>query len=124
MQFPRREGELVQLAEDVAKGLTNHAEVFPRPCALPDAIVEALAVYQEARAEALELAGRALQVTFRKREALKELRRLVKPNLVYARYADGPDGAHLGLIGWGLPRKPTWGLAERAGISYNGEGYP
>ena len=105
MRFPERELEVVQLAQDVSRGLREHPESFPAPPIAADALDEAIASYAKAREAGLAAQARAKEQTTAKQKALVTLAGAVRSDLKYAESLTNGSGGRLRLVGWGPPRK-------------------
>lgn len=100
-RFPTREPDIVQLAHDVATGLTAHPEDFPSPPVSPDTIQERIAEYSAAREVAIAASAQAVLGTQEKDETLDILIDGLKTILRYAENTHRFDDGKLQLIGWG-----------------------
>lgn len=105
MKLPIRELEVVQLAQDMSRGLSANPEVFPAPPAGAETIDEAIAAYHAARESSVEARARAKRRTTAKQEAFAALSDLVRSGVRYAESVAGDDTGKLRLVGWGKPRK-------------------
>ena len=106
MNFPRRELDIVRLAQDVANGFTANPDTFPAPPASPERLLEAVGQYNAARDASIAATATAVQGTASKSDALDELAGLLKADLRYAESMSNGDSSKLHLIGWGPPREP------------------
>jgi hypothetical protein len=104
MNFPTRELDVVQLAQDVAKGFTANPDTFPAPPASAEQLLQAVGEYNTARDASVAAQASSAQGTSAKKEALDALTELLKANLRYAESMSREDPARLQLIGWGPPR--------------------
>jgi len=115
MQFPERELEVIRLAQQMARGLTEHPDWYPAPPVAPEEIAEVLSDYaaagfarQQARAE-LKASARA------KQEALTRLNRMLRSSVMYVQSMAWDDAARLFHVGWGPRRRPTRNHLEAPG---------
>jgi hypothetical protein len=107
MQFPRREIEIVRLAEEIAQGFAAHPHTFPAPPVQPAAIQEVLVEYQAAREQRRRHEIKARQRTAVQQRAVRRLRQMMAASLRYAEFAARDNAGHLQLVGWGAVRRPV-----------------
>ena len=123
-QFPRREADISVLADEIARGLARHTDVFPAPPVAPDTLETSLAGYSDARNKAIAATAAAEQATREKGEALERLVGQMKADLRYAEAVTEGDNDKLRLIGWGArrPKRPLQppGQAARLEILHEG----
>ncbi|MEX0692731.1 MAG: fibronectin type III domain-containing protein [Gemmatimonadales bacterium] len=127
MQFPHRELEVVQLANDMSRGLAANADVFPAPPTTAQAIDEALAAYNTAREASVAAQGRAKARTRAKKKALTDLAGMLRSGVKYAESVANKDTSKLRLVGWGGHRRgarnPEPGPATRLEVRKEGDGW-
>jgi len=107
MEFPNRELEVIQLAQDMSKGLTANPEVFTAPPTSAQAIDEAIAAYHTARDSHLSARTAARNGTVAKKNAFDTLSTMLRGNLRYAEGLAATNAGVLELVGWAAPRKPV-----------------
>ena len=106
--FPRNEADTVQLAQQVAAGLTNNKDDFPDPPVDPVELQAVLEEYAEAAAAVRAAAVAASERYAIKTAVLRNMIDLVKADLRYAEFAAKRNHAKLKQIGWGgrRPKRP------------------
>jgi hypothetical protein len=102
--FPTRENDVMALADDLIKGLTRDAEIFPSPPTSAEELQASFDKFQQAREAAATADGAARDAHGAKDEALDELTDKMKADLKYAEITTDQDEGKLNLIGWGAPR--------------------
>lgn len=104
MRFPKREPEIVRLAQDLITGLRTHPEAFPNSPVSVDELEAALEQYNGSRDAAIVLHAQATQGTTAKDENLVEMVDLMKTAIRHAENLAGGDDGKLQLLGWGARR--------------------
>ena len=115
MRYPKREVEIVRLAQDLSRGLAANPDTFPAPPASANAIDQAIADYHTARETTVAAVAGALAGTAAKNAALETLSWLVRFDLRYAEAVARGDGGTLQLVGWAGRRKPVRNELEAPG---------
>jgi len=99
--FPKEEAKIMQLADEMVKGLAANTEIYPAPPVGTVDIETAMAACVTLREEVLTLQANLEKKHTAKEEALKALATLMKSDLRYAENTVNYDDANLKLIGWG-----------------------
>lgn len=115
MKFPKRELELVRLAQDASRGLAANPEVFPGAPTTPQALDEALTAYNNAREASLAGLAAAKAGTTAKQEAIESMATMLRATVKYAEFVAKGDPGVLGKIGWGGRRRPIRNEREAPG---------
>jgi len=128
MQFPKRELEIVRLAQDASRGLAANPDVFPAPPTTAAALEEALTAYNAAREASVAGLAAAQAGTTAKQQAVDSMVTMLQATVKYAEFvakAKG-DGGVLKKIGWGGRRRPVRNEREAPGqvitLNVNQEG--
>jgi hypothetical protein len=107
MNFPRTEGNVVILANEMVGGLTTSAQTYPAPPIEPTDLSMLNNTFKNAQ-NALTAAQAAVsQAAETKLTALGYLVEAMKKDIQYAEMTVGNDDPKLKLIGWGARREPT-----------------
>lgn len=104
MRFPKREPEIVRLAQDLITGLRTHPEAFPNSPVSADELQAALEKYNGSRDAAIALHAQATQGTVVKDEDQVAVVDLMKTAIRHAENLAPGDDGKLQLIGWGARR--------------------
>ncbi len=110
-QFPKKESEIVILAQDMASGLTSNTALYPSPPVAPSTLSSKLAEYTAARDKAATAEAAAVQATGAKNSLLETIIEDLKENIRYAETTAKGDDVKLKLVGWG-GRKSKTALSE------------
>ena len=108
-QFPRTEGEVLILAQNIVAGLTANAATYPAPPVLPAALQAVLDSFVTLQNDVAAARAAAEQATTLKDAGLEELTDAMKTDLRYAENTVDFDDDLLKLLGWG-GRKPAAAL--------------
>ncbi|MCB2156141.1 fibronectin type III domain-containing protein [bacterium] len=98
-RFPRREGEIILLADDMISGLNSYGKHFPN-CD-PKGLEGLRADYQKQKDVQMDALNAYKAATEAKDEALQELMRKMKDELKQAEDDSKQDPSKLERIGWG-----------------------
>ena len=112
--FPKKKADIVQLAQDVSKGLRAHSDVFPSPPISPDDMDKEIAVFAADHATAVDATAKSKQGHTAKDLSLKTVEDSTKRNLKYAENQAHNDAGKLKLIGWDARRVPVRPIATVA----------
>ena len=99
-QFPRTEGEILVLAQNLIAGLTANAATYPAPPVAPAARQAVLDSFNTLQADAAAAKAAAEQATTLKVAGLEELTDAMKSDLRYAENTVNFDDDQLKLLGW------------------------
>jgi hypothetical protein len=125
--FPRTEPEVVVLAQDMVKGLTDNPTVFPTPVVTPANMTTLLSALTAAQTAATAAAAAAESATMAKTTALENLVAAMKQDIRYAENITNYEDDKLKLIGWGAHRAPSAltppGQTMELHIAKQGEGW-
>ena len=99
--FPRTEGEILILAQNLIAGLTANAATYPAPPVAPPALQAVLASFNTLQNNAAAAQAAAAQATALKMDGLEELTDAMKSDLRYAENTVNYDDAQLKMLGWG-----------------------
>ena len=127
MNFPRTEGDVAILANEMANGLTLSSTTYPDP-PVESTDLNMLNNTLKNAQNALSVAQAAVaQAAETKLTALENLVAAMKKDIKYAETTVGNDDARLKLIGWGARREPTAleapGPAQLLTANPQGEGW-
>ena len=101
--FPKKESDVVQLADAMIKGVANHRGLYPAPPATPEKLRAYLKDFHTACMES-QVADRNKQAADKRRHnALQVLIEEIHANLNYAEETTHLDDLKLQLIGWCSP---------------------
>jgi hypothetical protein len=125
--FPKREAEIIALAQVLKRGLQDNLALFPSPPVSWPNLASKMATYNMRRDLALAAAAQAEAATTTKDQALEELTGAMKADLRYAETAVNFDDDKLKLIGWSgrkaaTPLQPP-GQPRLAEAPKQGEGW-
>lgn len=98
--FPKKEAEIAALAEPLRRGLLSNRPVYPNPPVNPFALRMKSLVYKNRCEVLLAKKANAETATTAKDEALEDLVKALKSNILYAENTVNFDDAKLKLIGW------------------------
>ena len=101
MQFPKRESDILDLAQEMSNGLANNVATYPSPPVVPIALSGAISVALSARNTVLALQAEMEIALNAKDGAMGSLEGLMKQDLRYAENTVHFDDGKLKLIGWG-----------------------
>lgn len=104
MRFPKREPEIVRLAQDLITGLRTHPEAFPNSPVSADELETALVKYNGSRDAAIVLHAQSAQATVVKDEDLVTMVDDMKTAIRHAENLSAGEDGKLQLIGWGARR--------------------
>jgi len=104
-RFPKKEAEIVALAEQLSRGLLDNASIYPQPPVSPWLIRIRNMIYSSRRGEFIAKQAAAEQATTAKDEALEELIEAMKADIRYAENTVDFDDDKLKLIGWAGRKK-------------------
>jgi hypothetical protein len=99
-RFPKKEVEIVALAERLWSGLLDNLSIYPNPPVHPILIRTKSMIYLARRNDFIAAQAGAEQATAAKDEALEELVEAMKTNIHYAENTVNYDEDKLKLIGW------------------------
>ena len=105
--FPKREAEILALAQNMATGLVTAAADFPAPPVSAADLAALLGSAHEAADDAVATRAQAEQVTAVKEAAMDELIGAMRADLRYAEDAVNFDDAKLSALGWGGKKSKT-----------------
>ncbi len=110
-RFPKREAEIVALAERMIAGLIANPTLYPNPpypaWAAMNSIRFKVRQYNRCREELIAAGAAAEQATADKDDALENLVEAMKTDLLYAENTAHYDDDKLKLIGWAGKAAPT-----------------
>ena len=110
-RFPKKEADILALAERLLAGLKENPALFPNPPHPPNQPGNGLRwfinLYQVHRKNSLAARAAAAEATIDKDEALENLVDAMKTDLSYAENATGGADDKLKLIGWAGKAAPT-----------------
>ena len=106
-RFPKRESEVVVLAQVLITGLTDNLAVYPTPPVLPLDMTLLLAGYNIAKNAAIAAEAAYAEAVTDKDDALADLVDGMKTDLSYAENTVGGDDDKLKLLGWGGRKTPS-----------------
>lgn len=126
-RFPRREAEVAALARQIVFGLAENVDDFPSPPLEPQALQEALDVYNEAHLDTVEAKAALAKAVNVKDQALKTLVLGMKTDLRYAELAVNYNDTKLKQLGWRKRKEPTPmqppGSARQLNVKREGRGW-
>ncbi len=106
-RFPKREAEVVALAERLWRGLLDNNAVFPHPPVHPILIRIRKLIYRSRHGNFLAASAAAEAATTAKDEKLADLIDAMKPDLRYAENVTKFNDDKLKLIGWSGKKAKT-----------------
>ena len=106
-RFPKREAEVVALAERLWRGLLDNNAVFPHPPVHPILIRIRKLIYRSRHGNFLAASAAAEAATTAKDEKLADLIDAMKPDLRYAENVTKFNDDKLKLIGWAGKKAKT-----------------
>jgi len=105
--YPKKENEIIALANSVRAGLASHEELFPDPPVTPTALAAMLTNLQGLIESATSARAAAEAATEAKLAMLETLSAQLKKDLHYAEDSVDGDDAKLKLLGWGARKDPS-----------------
>lgn len=106
-RFPKKEADIVALAERLWRGLGSNRPVYPQPLIHPIFLRWKAIMYLNARNNLLTAKATAEQATTEKDEALENLIDTLKADIRYAENTVDFDDDKLKLIGWAGKKTAT-----------------
>ena len=106
-RFPKKEADIVALAERLWSGLFSNRLVYPQPPIRPISLRGKAIMYMNARNVLITAKAKAEQANADKGEALEELVDAMKSNIRYAEHTVDPDDDKLKLLGWAGKKTAT-----------------
>jgi len=106
-RFPKKEADIVALAEQLWRGLWSNRPIYPNPPIHPISLRFKAMIYRRCRENliAKQVAAEAANTT--KHEALEELIEAMKSDIRYAENTVNYDDAKLKLLGWAGKKMAT-----------------
>jgi hypothetical protein len=98
--FPKKEADIAALAEPLRRGLLANRPVYPKPPIHPIVLGMKSLVYKNRCEVLLAKKANAETATTAKDDALEDLVKALKSNILYAENTVNFDDAKLKLIGW------------------------
>lgn len=98
--FPKKEAEVAALAEPLFRGLLSNISIYPNPPVNPFALRMKSLVYKNRCEVLLAKKANAETATTAKDDALEDLVKALKSNILYAENTVNFDDVKLKLIGW------------------------
>ena len=105
--FPKSEGNVVILANEMASGFTASEQVYPEPPIEPIDLNLLNNTLKNAQDALVAAEAAAEQATQTKNTAMNNLVEAMKKDIKYAETTVGNDDAKLKLIGWGARKEST-----------------
>jgi hypothetical protein len=99
-RFPEKEADIAALAEPLWRGLLSNRPVYPKPPIHPIVLRTKSLVYKNRCEVLLAKKANAETATTAKDDALEDLIKALKSNILYAENTVNFDDAKLKLIGW------------------------
>ena len=99
-RFPKKEADIAALAEPLWRGLLSNISIYPKPPIHPIALRMKSLVYKNRCEVLLAKKANAETATTAKDDALEDLIKALKSNILYAENTVNFDDAKLKLIGW------------------------
>ena len=106
-RFPKKEAEIVALAERLWRGLWSNRPIYPNPPVHPISLRFKAIIYRRYRENLIAKQAAAKQATTAKDEALEELGEAMKADIRYAENRVDFDDDKLKLIGWAGKKTKT-----------------
>jgi len=106
-RFPKKEAEIVALAERLWRGLWSNRPIYPNPPVHPISLRFKAIIYRRYRENLIAKQAAAKQATTAKDEALEELGEAMKADIRYAENAVDFDDDKLKLISWAGKKSKT-----------------
>nr|VFJ94075.1 MAG: Fibronectin type III domain-containing protein [Candidatus Kentron sp. LFY] len=127
MKFPRKEADILNLAQEMLAGFNAHADIYPAPLFGTADLEAAMAAHTAAKNAELTARSAWEKTVADKNEALQTIVEGMKRDIRYAENLVDFDDAQLRLIGWG-GRKPKQSLmppgqVRSLEIAAQGEGW-
>ena len=99
-RFPKKEADIAALAEPLWRGLLSNISIYPKPPIHPIALRMKSLVYKNRCEVLLAKKANAETATTAKDDALEDLIKALKSNILYAENTVNFDDVKLKLIGW------------------------
>lgn len=99
-RFPKKEADIAALAEPLWRGLLSNISIYPKPPIHPIALRMKSLVYKNRCEVLLAKKANAETATTAKDDALEDLIKALKSNILYAENTVNFDDAKLKPIGW------------------------
>nr|VFK67179.1 MAG: hypothetical protein BECKUNK1418G_GA0071005_11291 [Candidatus Kentron sp. UNK]VFK72552.1 MAG: hypothetical protein BECKUNK1418H_GA0071006_11221 [Candidatus Kentron sp. UNK] len=109
MKFPRKESDILRLAQEMVTGFDTHADIYPAPLVSAADLTTDVDAYHAARGAEITARAGWEKTVAAKNEILQTLIENMKRDIRYAENIVDFDDAQLRLIGWG-GRKPRQSL--------------
>ena len=106
-RFPKKEAEIVALAERLWRGLWSNRPIYPNPPVHPISLRLKAMIYRHYRENSIAKQAAAEAATTTKDEALEELVEAMKSDIRYAENTVNFDDDKLKLIGWAGRKERT-----------------
>ena len=106
-KFPNAEMDVMKLADDIMKGLSNNPMVFPNPPTTAAQLAGELAALIQAHDDAVAKSAAAEEATTLKNDLLAALALKMRDDLRYCEITVNYDDDKLKLVGWGGRADPT-----------------
>ena len=106
-RFPKKEAEIVGLAERLWNGLWQNQDIYPQPPVHPISIRFKAIIYRRQRENLIAEQAVAEEATTAKDDALEELVEAMKADVRYAENTVDFDDDKLKLIGWAGKKTKT-----------------
>jgi len=126
-RFPKKEANIVALAQSIIAGVTANPTIFPAPPFTAVQMQAMLDVYFSERDEVTAAEAAWKQKIQDKNDALEVVEAAMKDELGYSEQVAKSNAAILAMVGWGLPAPPTPlqppGQARLLEVIHQGEGW-
>nr|VFK15730.1 MAG: hypothetical protein BECKLPF1236A_GA0070988_1013110 [Candidatus Kentron sp. LPFa]VFK31724.1 MAG: hypothetical protein BECKLPF1236C_GA0070990_101479 [Candidatus Kentron sp. LPFa] len=109
MKFPRKESDILRLAQEMVTGFDAHTDIYPAPLVSAADLTTDVDAYHAARGAEMTARAEWEKTVTAKNEILQTLIENMKRDIRYAKNIVDFDDAQLRLIGWG-GRKPRQSL--------------
>lgn len=106
-RFPKKEADIVALAERLWRGLGSNRPVYPQPPTHPLFLRFKMLIYKNRRGVAIAAQATSETAIAIKNEALSDLTEALKSNIRYAENTVDYDDDKLKLIGWAGKKTAT-----------------
>nr|VFJ99650.1 MAG: Fibronectin type III domain-containing protein [Candidatus Kentron sp. LFY] len=126
MKFPRKESDILSLAQEMVTGFDAHTDIYPEPLVGTADLRANVDAYHTARGAEMTARAAWEKTVTAKNEVLQTLAENMKRDIRYAENIVDFDDAQLRLIGWGgrKPRQslPPPGQVRSLDIAAQGDG--
>jgi len=106
-KFPNAEMDVLKLADDIMKGLSNNPVIFPNPPITASQLAGDLPAVIQAHDDAVAKIAAAEEATTLKNNLLADLAKKLRDDLRYCEITVDYDDDKLKLVGWGGRASPT-----------------